>query len=523
MPDELKVNLKIELEGYLELTMEVGNLASQISELVREANEKFRGSVQGGGVDETSTIVEYGGEGRRLRVKIISGSRLRAHDALLRLKNMLVEKLGPSMKVGVREVFVDRLIVKISGGHASLAAAEEKLKDVAEVSVENDTLILTFRNLSDRDIRDRVVDRAIKLVVLKEKPIEAVGGLAPFGTLLVKGVEKPFKFGSEVSAEAERLGWAKRYPGRGQWIFTGPMTALLRTLSEMLIDYVARPLNFHEWMFPRLMPFEVLKKLSTYVEHLPEGLFYVCAPPRDPAVFREFKREYVLRKELRRDLLKNILEEPGFVLEAVQCPPFYQYFSGEIVRMEDLPIKAFDVLGGWTWRNEAGGVEGIVRTNEFWRMEMVFLASPEEVTEIRNKVIDLTVELIDKVLDLEWRIVAGAPFFLSPQEASKRLIDVSSRDKIPTLDIEVYLPYRGPRDKAEWLEVTAATIHRDFYVKAFKIREAKNRDIWTGCVGHGLTRWAAVFLARHGFNFDEWPREVKNRIKELPQPPKKIT
>ncbi len=518
------MDLRIELEGYLELTMDVGNLASQISEVVREANEKFRESVQGRGATETSVIVEYGGEGRRLKVKIISGSKLRAHDALLRFKNMLVEKFGPSMKVGVREVFIDKLTAKIFGGHIDSATAEEKLKDVAEVSLEDDTLVLTFRNLSDHDIRDRVVDRAIKLVVLEEKPIEeAAEKLAPFGTLLMKGGEKPFKLSSEISVEAEKLGWAKRYPSRGQWIFTGPMTALLRTLSEMLIDYVAKPLNFQEWMFPRLMPFEVLKKLSTYVEHLPEGLFYVCAPPRDPSAFKEFKREYVLRRELRRDLLKNILEEPGYVLEAVQCPPFYQYFSGEIVRLEDLPIKVFDILGGWTWRNEAGGVEGIARTNEFWRMEMVFLASPEEVTEIRNKVTDLTVELVDKVLDLEWRVVAGAPFFLSPEEASKRLIDVSSRDKIPTLDIEVYLPYRGPREKAEWLEITAATIHRDFYVKAFKIREAKNRDIWTGCVGHGITRWAAGFLARHGFNFEDWPKEVKNRIKELPQPPKTVT
>ncbi|MEM4535701.1 MAG: aminoacyl--tRNA ligase-related protein [Nitrososphaerota archaeon] len=517
------MELRIELEGYLELTTEVNSIASQVSELIREVNERFRESIQIKEAAEAAIIVEYGGEGRRLRVKIISGGRLRAHDAFLRLKNLLVEKLGQSMKVGVREVFVDKLVVKISGEHVNRQSAEEKLKGVAEISVEDNTLVLIFRNLSDHDIRDRIVDRAIRLVREKEKVVEEAEKLAPFGTLLRKGVEKTFLFDGEISAEAERLGWAKRYPGRGQWIFTGPMTALLRTLSELIIDYVAKPLGFQEWMFPRLMPFDVFRRLSTYVEHLPEGLFYVCAPPRDPSAFEEFKREYMLRRELRKDLLKNILEEPGYVLEAVQCPPFYQYFSEEIVRLEDLPIKVFDVLGGWTWRNEAGGVEGIVRTNEFWRMEMVFLASPEEIIEIRNKVTELSIELIDKILDMEWRLVAGAPFFLSPEEASKRLIDVSSLDKIPTLDIEVYLPYRGARDKAEWLEITAATVHRDYYVKAFKIKEAKNREIWTGCVGHGLTRWAAGVLARHGFNFDSWPKEVKSRIKELPQPPRTVT
>ena len=103
------------------------------------------------------------------------------------------------------------------------------------------------------------------------------------------------------------------------------------------------------------------------------------------------------------------------------------------------------------------------------------------------------------------------------------MIDVSSIDRIPTLDLEVYLPYRGPRDEAEWLEITAASVHRDFYVSRFKIKEARGREIWTGCVGHGLTRWAAGFLARHGFDFDEWPKAVKDKIGELPEPPKTIT
>ncbi|MEM5874219.1 MAG: hypothetical protein QW065_05490, partial [Acidilobaceae archaeon] len=68
-----------------------------------------------------------------------------------------------------------------------------------------------------------------------------------------------------------------------------------------------------------------------------------------------------------------------------------------------------------------------------------------------------------------------------------------------------------------------ATVHIDFYVKAFKIKEFKGRDIWTGCVGHGLTRWAAAFLARHGFNFEDWPVEVREKIGKLPPPPKVVT
>ncbi|RLG04174.1 MAG: hypothetical protein DRN54_01665, partial [Thaumarchaeota archaeon] len=488
------MSLRIKLSGRVELSSDANVVSAEIEEAFKEL-ETFlkRGRERYG--DEAAELLSHAMEGNRIEVSLDSGRSLRAHDVLLRLKNILAEKVGPK-RIGVRRIHVDRLEVRVSEKHVGKERAEELLRGLAEVYEEGGDLILVFKNLTDRDLRDRVVDRAIRLIRAEEVKVEGEK-LAPFGTVLRKGPERPHKLMEDVAIEAERRGWIKRYPGRGQWIYGPPMAALLRAIIQLLVDRVAKPLGFEEWMFPRLVPMEVFKKLTTYIEHLPDGVFYVCVPPRDPAAFEEFKREYVLRRELRTDLLKQILGEPEYIMEAIQCTAFYQFFSGEIVRVEDLPVKAYEVLGGWTWRNEAGGVEGLVRTNEFLRMEMVFLGTPDQVTEIRNKVTDLTLEVLEKDLDMEWRIVAGAPFYLSPQEASKRMIDISHINKIPTLDVEVYLPYRGPRERAEWLEITAASVHRDFYVKNFRIKEAKDREIWTGCVGHGLSRWAAGFLARH--------------------------
>ena len=515
------MKLRIRLSGRIELSSEAERASAEIEEAVKILNDFLEKAREKFGEGEAAELLGYRLKDRGVEVEIASGRSLRAHDVLLRFKNILAQKVG-ARKVGVRRIFVDELEVRVSGNHVGEEKAKSLLKGLAEVREEGGDLILKFSNLTDKDLRERVVDRAIKLIKVEEAKVEGEK-LAPFGTVLRKGEEKPFKLATDVAVEAEKRKWIKRYPGRGQWIFTPPMAALLRALTQLIIEKVAKPLGFTEWMFPRLVPMEVFKKLTTYIEHLPDGVFYVCVPPRDPSAFEEFKREYVLRRELRTDLLKEILGEPEYIMEAIQCTAFYQFFGGEIVRVEDLPIKAYEVLGGWTWRNEAGGVEGLVRTNEFLRLEMVFLGTPEEVTEIRNKIVDLTLEVIDKDLDMEWRIVAGAPFYLSPQEASKRMIDISHINKIPTLDVEVYLPYRGSREEAEWLEITAASVHRDFYVKNFRIKEAKDREIWTGCTGHGLTRWAAGFLARHGFEFDDWPKEVKRIIGELPQPPKTVT
>lgn len=494
---------------------------SEIEEAFNVLEKSLEEAVEKFGRDEVAQITSRNIRDKFIEVSITSGRGVRAHDALLRLKNILAQKIGPK-RIGVRRIIVDRLEVRIGGSHVGEARAKEVLEGMAEVREEREDLVVVFRNLTAQDLRERVVDRAIKLLRVEEAKPEGEK-LAPFGTVLMRGSEKPFKVDIDVAVEAERRGWIKRYPGRGQWIYTPPMAALIRAISQLIIEKVAKPLEFQEWMFPRLVPMEIFKKLTTYVEHLPDGVFYVCTPPRDPSMFDEFKREYVLRREIRTDILKQILGEPEYIMEAIQCTAFYQYFGGEFVRLEELPVKAYELLGGWTWRNEAGGVEGLVRTNEFWRLEMVFLGSPGDVIELRNRVMDLTIELADKDLDMEWRVVAGAPFYLSPQEASKRLIDVSHVNKIPTLDLEIYLPYRGPRESAEWLEVTAASVHRDFYVKNFKIKEVKERELWTGCVGHGLSRWAAAFLARHGFEFDNWPETVKKMVGKLPNPPKVLT
>jgi seryl-tRNA synthetase len=104
----------------------------------------------------------------------------------------------------------------------------------------------------------------------------------------------------------------------------------------------------------------------------------------------------------------------------------------------------------------------------------------------------------------------------------RRFLEQATGTDLSALDVEVYLEYRGPREKAEWLEITAATVHRDFYVNAFRIREVKSRRIWTGCVGHGITRWAAAFLARHGFDQGDWPKAIRSQLRYEPKPPRTV-
>ncbi|RLI26076.1 serine--tRNA ligase, partial [Candidatus Bathyarchaeota archaeon] len=316
--------------------------------------------------------------------------------------------------------------------------------------------------------------------------------------------------------------WAKRYPGRGQWILAAPTTALLRCLTDMIIERILRPMGFEEWMLPKLTPMTVMARMPGYFDKLAEGMIYAFTPEREEEALKDFKRRFALTGELDLESLRREVGGPGYVLEPAQCTPFYQFFSGEIVNLDDLPVKIFD-RSGWTWRWEGKATRGLERTIEFFRLEAVWMAEPKEAARIRDEVAYRSMELADKILDLEVRMVVGAPFYMSGDEAAKTQVDISSSERVPTLDLEAWLPYRGSREDSEWLEIGAYSCHRDKYVKSFRVKEAKGRDVWTGCAGFGMTRWITAFLAQKGFNPDDWPGEIRRRLGKLPEPVKTVT
>ena len=83
------------------------------------------------------------------------------------------------------------------------------------------------------------------------------------------------------------------------------------------------------------------------------------------------------------------------------------------------------------------------------------------------------------------------------------------------------------RPEEKELEISNFSVHTDFYAKRFGWKEKSERTIWSGCSGIGPFRWAYVFLARWGFNFDEWPEQIKEIIKKLygkmPEVPKLVS
>lgn len=505
--------MEARLKGVFTLSRPAEEARAAVRSALEAANARFRAqAAPPAGAEVTAWVLESD----RLDVELRSGGTPPVHHALLQVKNLLAQALGRAHKIGVREVCAPR--------------AEFRLKDVPDGEVEaawtgvkpdqsshvvhkgGQPALLLLQNLSEAELAPGYIDRLLKALKPAAEPPPSEG--VPYGHVLRASKPKKPRFSEEVAAACESRGWLKRFPGRAQWVLLPPAARLLYVLKELVVEKVLEPLKFEEAMFPKLIPIDVMARMPGYFEHLPEGMFYASSPPREPEKFREFKQEASLKKEIRRDILKDLLPEPEYVLAPAQCEPFYQLFSKELVRAEDLPVKMFDA-SGWTYRSEGGGVEGLVRTTEFWRLESVWLGTPEQVVDIRDGVADRAYALADRTLGLEARMVVGAPFYAAPD--AKDAVDVSESRAIPTKDVEVWLPYRGTREESDWLEVGAYTSARTKYVDSFHIKEAKGRDIWTGCGGFGLTRWMAGFLAQRGLDADGWPAEVRKRYgKALP-------
>ena len=524
--------MKEELRMQATLLMKLSEDAEKARETIESAVEEANRTIMTKGVPkgqeaEAAKVTTWNLEGTSLQITIESGTLVRATTASLRLRKFLAGTLGRDFKIGIRELKAQTIEFSIPSAHEINTETANRIRampGIYRVECQRDKARIIVGEMSEHDLKNNVPDRLITRV----KDILA-GAAKPAPTIqtnltVKKGAAKQARFDKDPMQTAIELGWVKEFPGRGQWIYTTPYAQLFTITRNILLDEVAHHLGFQPFMLPKLIPLDVMKKMPGYLDDIPEGMYYCFPPPRDPEAFNEFKETMRLTKEIPRESLKRALKDPEYVLAPAQCEPFWQFYGKETLNQENYPHKLYDT-SGWTYRWEGGGVEGMVRVQEFQRIELTYLGTPKQIVEIRDSILDRCVHVADKSLDMEWRVTAAIPFW-----AREGSVDMNIHDseKVPAYDLEIYLPYRGSRESSEWLEVAGCFVHKLKFIESFSIRELKNRETWTGCSGLGLTRWVAAFLSTHGFEPEDWPKSVETKFNKgftLPQsmmwPPRK--
>lgn len=518
----LPLEMRMSLICTFTFSRDAEEARKDIGKFVKEANEALlMKGAPSSKEEEASRITDWTLKGSDFTVSLESGTYVRATAAVLRIRKDLAPRLGRRFKIGIRTLNIADLTISIpltQKPTEGIADRLEALPEIKSVDIRQDILHLTFNPFGESELKQNIPDRIVSLAEsilenVKHAEVKA-GEKAKELPVIRQGPQKTIKFKKDPVEVALELGWIKEFPGRGQWIYTVPYAKLFEIIKSMLVEEIAKKLGFEPFLLPKLIPFDVMKKMPGYLDDIPEGMYYVCPPPRDPTAFVQFKELFRVRRKVPTDELRRVLKEPSYVLSPAQCEPFWQFYSHEIMRAEDLPFKHYD-CSGWTYRWEGGGTEGLTRVQEFQRIELTYLGTTEQVVDIRDSVVDECVRVAGKLLDLEWRVTAATPFYMRRVELP---VDASDSRNVSAYDVEIYMPHRGPRETSEWLEVAGCFVHKKKFIDSFRIREAKGLEIWTGCTGLGLSRWVAAFLAEHGFNKDEWPKEIRKSFGDFKLP-----
>ena len=460
---------------------------------------------------EAAKILDWSIEDSRLILQLESGRKVRIDDAALRIRNAFLRDFCRKHKVGVRELILRDTVLELDGR----LGVYLKVPFIRDIEVRDEKTYIYFTELTESEFKKQIFVRLIRLLEEKEAK-EKWKGKAEHWQLIKQSREKikvPFR--EDPNKILEDIGWIKRF-AIGQWIFTPPFTYLMNMMKNLLYEEVLKPLGFQEAVFPKIYPLEIGLKTG-HLKGTINSMLFSCLPKSYEISEYEDLIDYMhVVNKVPTDLLTKHLKPPGYFLCFAQCEPFYQFFSGEIMGEDNLPVKWFDKSGP-SFRWEAGGIHGVERVIEFHRVEIVWLGKPEQVIDIRNRLLERYEYFMDRVLDLEWRWAWVTPWYYE-QAGEIREVEMNI-DQPGTIDFEAWLPYRGERgDRKAWLEIGNISIHGVKFTKPFRIKHSRKETLWTGCSGFGTERWLISFLAQKGFDPSNWPSPIREYLRKNPFP-----
>ena len=430
-------------------------------------------------------------------------------DFILQLDRTLRVLLGKKFKVGVQEYVVEDY-------KQSFTLEKEKQHDfkvpfVDKLEIKGKQATIFYKKLSPEFFQNNQLHRTINLV--KEKvEHQYYEGKAEYHELLFKSKERKPIWAKDPSEEMQKLGWIKQGPTKGKWHYGPQMTAIMKAMEKIAYEEILKPLKFLEIMDSNIVSEDIWLKTGHLVG-MPMEMYYVLEPAtRDPKEWEEVIDEIKITKKVPHTKFNKLLKnKPIYGLSYAQCPSIYWAFANKIVSNDSLPVKIFDKTQN-SFRYESGGRHGIERVDEFHRIEVVYIGTPKQLADMKDQLFEKYKHVFEQIFEIEWRTAWVTPFYM--QQAG---IDYKEQDKVQgTMDFEAWLPYRGTKEKSEWLEFQNMSIVGEKYTKAFQIKAQKG-DLWSGCSGIGLERWAATFLSQKGLDPKNWSSGFKKYLSKLPE------
>ncbi len=488
------------LVGYFNTSAPANQADADIAALIGEANETFL--TKGAPAGKGAKILNFRIEDQKIHIEIESDRYVRAHDAILRFKKPLAAILGKKYRIGIRGIEIESFVVKFPSNDP---VKSKKIPYVSNIEFDGQEITVEME-INESQIQNRIPDRIITLIEDKIA-MQGYGGKEEHWNLLWESEQKQILCTEDPTAELLKESWIKHGAARGQWIYGPEITRLFRAFESIVVKEVLEFLGYREMIFPKLVPWSVWER-SGHAKGVYPEIYYVCPPKtRDPDFWEEVSDYYKVTHEVPLDLIEQKIDKPIGGLCYAQCPPFWHFLQGTTIADDTFPARVFD-RSGTSHRYESGGIHGIERVDEFHRIEIVWMGTPEQVVEESERIQERYKYIFEEILELTWRKAWVTPWFM----AQEGLTGTTGSEKVGTIDYESFMPYREG-----WLEFQNVSVNGDKYPGGFGVKSQSGSELWSGCSGVGLERWASALLAQKGLDPENWSPAFQRIVGKLPR------
>lgn len=278
--------------------------------------------------------------------------------------------------------------------------------------------------------------------------------------------------------------------GEGQMSFGDPFFSLMNALDENFKEIAIDKLGGKEYVYPTLISTKALEDCG-YFDSFPHMLMFVTRLHNDIEIYNEFFNECKEAggiDEYAFKYFKNL----DYCLPPTMCYHVYDHLRDSEFGSENRIVTA----KGKSFRYESKYFKTIERLWDFTIREIVFLGDKDFVLSQREKFMELTFELVDRLGLRGHSEVANDPFFVSPDTASKIF-----NQRMQKLKYELRLNI----SKEKTIAAASFNFHEHFFANRFNLRQTADEKIFTGCVGFGIERFAYAFVCQHGLDKNNWP------------------
>lgn len=291
--------------------------------------------------------------------------------------------------------------------------------------------------------------------------------------------------------------------GKGQVMIEGASLAIFNFFADALAE-IEREWKPRGLLTPTLIPARVLAKCD-YFRSFPHTVTFACHLEENAEVLKNFRARHEHQKEGVDAQALSEMAPPCACLSPAVCYHVYHRLEGTVLPAEG----AVYGVRGKCFRYESSNLQGLNRLWDFTMRELVFLGSSDGVLRERQNCVEVLGAFLDQIgLAAEIR-TASDPFYIAPDAAAKTYFQLTAETKY---EIAALL------SAEERLAVGSFNYHTDFFGRAFDIHLEGAGKAHSVCVGMGLERLTAAFLAQHGGDPTHWPDFVISRLKDCQTP-----